>query len=192
MIRVIKLGGSLSRSPHLPRWLQHAHVDRDGPCAIVPGGGEFADTARAAQAHWHFDDLHAHNMAVLGMAQFAEVLHALEPALSIASDIPTLATHLAAGRSAIWRPLDLLRARPDALTNWSVTSDSLALWLAGQLGAERLTLVKACPIPEHTGWDELARQGVVDKAFAGMTEMHAGVVIDIITAYAASHETSTL
>lgn len=191
MIQVIKLGGSLSRSPHLPHWLQHALDARDGPFAIVPGGGEFADTARAAQAHWGFDDLHAHNMAVLGMAQFAQILHALQPALPIAPDIPTLAIHLAAGRSAIWRPLDLLRAAPDVLTNWSVTSDSLALWLAGQLGADKLTLVKACAIPAYADWDALAQRGLIDKAFGGMAETHAGVAIEITTADAASRGLST-
>ena len=41
--------------------------------------------ARRLQALWQFDDLAAHNMAVLAMVQTAYQLHALNPDLKLAS-----------------------------------------------------------------------------------------------------------
>ena len=47
-MRIVKLGGSLLRNPLLPAWLDR--IARAGRIAVVPGGGAFADAARAAQA----------------------------------------------------------------------------------------------------------------------------------------------
>jgi aspartokinase-like uncharacterized kinase len=47
---------------------------------------------------------------------------------------------------------------------WSVTSDSLAAWLAGRLGASQLLLVKSLKLTAaKTGAGELARRGVIDE-----------------------------
>lgn len=170
-MRVVKLGGSLLRDPLLPAWLDR--IARTGRIAVVPGGGAFADAARAAQAHWRVDDLAAHNMAVLGMAQFAHLLHSLEPRLALADSVVGLEAQVAAGRAAIWLPLDLQRDAGDALTNWDVTSDSLAAWLALRLGADELVLVKSCPVPADATPAELAAAGIVDRAFPAYAEQCA-------------------
>ena len=68
---VVKLGGSLNSDPVLPQWLELLAELGGGRVIVVCGGGAFADEVRRAQAHWHFDDLPAHNMAVLAMAQTA-------------------------------------------------------------------------------------------------------------------------
>ena len=81
---IVKLGGSLSRDARLPRWLRMLAELGRGRVVVVPGGAAFADAVRAAQGHWGFDDLTAHNMAVLAMAQTAHMLHALEPRLALA------------------------------------------------------------------------------------------------------------
>lgn len=166
MIRILKLGGSLMRSPILPRWLALAAESGKGRVVIVPGGGLFADASRAAQAHWRLDDVSAHNMAVLGMAQLGEMMHGLCPALATASDQAAIRAQLAEGRSVIWQPLELMRSAPDELTTWDVTSDSLALWLARRLGAQETIIVKSCPIPQPSvDWGTLSRRGIVDRAF---------------------------
>ena len=76
---VVKIGGSLSRDPLLKEWLQHLSEFGGGRVVIVPGGGGFADQAREHQAVWRFDDVAAHNMAVLGMAQYALMMQGLPP-----------------------------------------------------------------------------------------------------------------
>lgn len=175
-MRVVKLGGSLLRDPLLPAWLDC--IARAGSTAVVPGGGAFADAARAAQAHWQVDDVAAHNMAVLGMAQCAHLLHGIEPRLALAESVAGMRAPLAAGRAAIWLALDLQRDAADALTSWDVTSDSLAAWLALRLGASELVLVKACALPAGATPAELAAAGIVDRAFPAYAEQCARAGID--------------
>ena len=139
---IVKLGGSLSRDARLPRWLQMLAELGGGRVVVVPGGAAFADAVRAAQGHWGFDDLTAHNMAVLAMAQTAHMLHALEPRLVLVTDEDAIRRAQHAGQAVLWMPLSLLRDAPDIITTWEVTSDSLALWLARRLNAERLVVVK--------------------------------------------------
>jgi aspartokinase-like uncharacterized kinase len=179
-MRIVKLGGSLLRDPLLPAWLDR--IAGAGRVAIVPGGGVFADAARAAQAHWRVDDVAAHNMAVLAMAQFAHLLHGLEPRLALADSAAGLDAHLAACRAAIWLPLELQRDAADALTSWDVTSDSLAAWLALRLAADELVLVKSCRVPADAAPGELAAAGIVDRAFPAYAEQcaRAGIVCRVL------------
>lgn len=163
---VVKLGGSLSRDALLPGWLALLAELGAGRVVIVPGGGAFADQARAAQAWWHIDDLVAHNMAVLGMAQTGLLMQALCPALESATGEEALLAVLRRGRAAVWLPLELLRTAADELSQWSVTSDSLALWLAQRLHAKRLLVVKSCAVEAGRSLRELGQAGVLDAAFA--------------------------
>src|SRR3954447_16335852 len=133
---IVKLGGSLAQDPRLVSWLAMLAELGGGRVTVVPGGGPFADAARASQAHWRFADLAAHNMAVLAMAQTAHLFHALEPRLVLVADEDEIRKALRAGQVALWLPLALLRDAPDLLTSWEVTSDSLALWLARRQNAE--------------------------------------------------------
>lgn len=163
---IVKLGGSLAHDLRLGRWLTLLAELGGGRVTVVPGGGMFADTVRASQRHWNFDDLPAHNMAVLAMAQTAHLFHALEPRLALAADEAGIRRTLHAGQPALWLPFMLLRDAPDLLTSWEVTSDSLALWLARTLNAERLVLVKACKVRPGSTLAELGAQGVLDTRFA--------------------------
>ena len=162
---IVKLGGSLAHDLRLVRWLTMLAGLGGGRVTVVPGGGIFADAVRTSQQHWHFDDLPAHNMAVLGMAQTAHLFHALEPRLTLAEEEADIRRALHAGQPALWLPLMLLRDAPDLLTTWEVSSDSLALWLARLLNAERLVLVKACKLTPGMTLAELGAEGVIDSRF---------------------------
>jgi 5-(aminomethyl)-3-furanmethanol phosphate kinase len=163
---VVKLGGSLARDAQLTQWLDMLAEVGGGRVTIVPGGADFADAVRQAQSRWSFNDLAAHNMAVLAMGQTALMLHALEPRLLLATQDEQIRRALHAGRAAVWMPLTVLRDAPDALTSWDVTGDSLALWLASRLHAERLVIVKSCPVDPRLGIAELSAGGVLDARFA--------------------------
>lgn len=165
---IIKLGGSLARDAALPRWLEMLAESGGGRAVIVPGGGAFADQAREAQAWWQLDDLAGHNMAVLGMAQTAAMMQALCPALQLATSEEQIREVLRRGQTALWLPIDLLRTRPDGLTHWGVSSDSLALWLARRLHAERLVIVKACAVDATRSLAQLGEAGVLDAGFAAL------------------------
>lgn len=163
---VVKLGGSLNADLLLPRWLALLGGLGGGRVAVVAGGGEFADTVRAAQGRWRFDDLAAHNMAVLAMAQSAHLLCALNPSLQRCDREADIAAALRQGRTAVWAPLELQRDRADADTNWDVTSDSIALALAQRLDAQRLVIVKSCEVDPALTLEQLSAAGIVDGRFA--------------------------
>lgn len=163
---VVKLGGSLAFDPQFGHWLQMLAAHGGGRVVVVTGGASFADAVRDAQACWRFHDLAAHNMAILAMGQTALMAQALEPRLVLVDGEGRLRRALHGGRAAVWMPLSMLRDAPDALTHWDVTSDSLALWLARRLHAERLVVVKSCAIDRSRTLAELGEAGVIDGCFA--------------------------
>ncbi len=56
---------------------------------------------------------------------------------------------VAAPGAAVWLPCPAdIRRMDDLPADWSVTSDSIALWLAMRCHAHALLLVKSCPPPE--------------------------------------------
>ena len=162
---VVKLGGSLIADPALPHWLELLAQLGGGRVTIVCGGGGLADEVRRAQALWQFNDLAAHNMAVLAMAQTGYQVHAMNPMLQLATRRTEIATVLHKGRAAIWLPFELQRDEADSRTNWGATSDTIALDLARELNAERLVLVKSCMIDPTRTLAQLGAAGVLDESF---------------------------
>ena len=163
---LVKLGGSLSYDPCLRPWLETIATMGGGRVIIVPGGGPFADLVRDAQHHWEFDDEAAHRMALHAMQQNGLLLAALCPALLPAETESDMRTIRSKGRTALWLPLTMSISNPHLDASWSVTSDSIAAWLARHLNAERLILVKSCRLPGR-GLDAqaLSHAGIVDHAF---------------------------
>lgn len=164
---VVKLGGSLNADPALPKWLDLLAQLGGGRVTVVCGGGRLADEVRRAQAMWQFDDLAAHNMAVLAMVQTGYQLHAMNPALQLVSRKAEIIGVLHKGRAAIWQPFELQRDSTDARTNWDATSDTIALDLARDLNAERLIVVKSCAIDRSHTLAQLGATGVLDEGFHG-------------------------
>jgi dihydroneopterin aldolase len=159
-LAVLKLGGAQARGGRLTEWLD-AVLRHAGRLVVVPGGGPFADVVRATQAEIGFDDAAAHEMALMAMSQFGRALASLRPGFELAASEDALRGALARGVTPIWSPERMARDAGLA-PSWDLTSDSLAAWLAGALGAGRLILVKH---GEAAGAAELARRGVVDPLF---------------------------
>lgn len=163
---VVKLGGSLTHSPQLVRWLQALSQTN---AILVPGGGPFADAVREAQTRWVFDDRTAHHMAILAMQQYGLMLAGLNPTFKTLKtgnlqDFP----HEARIWLPDWGELD----EAGVPASWAVTSDSLAAWLAGRLGAENLLLVKSLPQSiidaerKPLTLERVVKLGWVDEVFA--------------------------
>ncbi|MBS0445385.1 MAG: aspartate kinase [Proteobacteria bacterium] len=165
---VVKLGGSLSADPLLPQWLELLSQLGGGRVTLVCGGGTFAEEVRRVQARWQFNDLAAHNMAILAMAQTAYQLHALQPSLRLATDSVDLLRVLHRGHTAVWLPFELQRREPDDRTHWGATSDTIALDLARKLNAERLVMVKSCDLDPARTLTEHVQAGVLDEQFAAL------------------------
>lgn len=167
---VVKISGALNRDRLFPLWLELMAQLGGGRVTVVCGGGSFGDEARLAHTHWRFDNnLHAHNMAVLAMAQTACLASGLESRLHLASSEAGIRKILRAGHTAIWLPIELLRERPDFDTSGGVASDRIALDLAGRLNAEHLVLVKSGQIDPSATVPELSRAGVLHRSLATMT-----------------------
>jgi 5-(aminomethyl)-3-furanmethanol phosphate kinase len=109
---------------------------------VVPGGGPFADTVRALERRLPLADDAAHWMAVLGMEQFAHVIATQLPGGVLVDGPSPIAAALAANRVPVLAPYRWMRAADPLPHSWDVTSDSIAAWIAGAVGARRLVLVK--------------------------------------------------
>ncbi|MFZ4700617.1 MAG: hypothetical protein ACOYMG_11265 [Candidatus Methylumidiphilus sp.] len=164
---VVKLGGSLAGSPRLSPWLEALSQTS---AVIVPGGGPFADRVRQAQARWHFNDITAHHMAIVAMRQYGRMLVGLCPKLLAATRLEDLARRQ--NQAVVWLPSPGILDAAGIPATWDITSDSLAAWLAGQLHAENLLLVKSvAELDEPTDglreipFAEAADTGWVDLAF---------------------------
>jgi 5-(aminomethyl)-3-furanmethanol phosphate kinase len=162
---VVKLGGSFAFSATLTDWVR-AIASCAGRVVIVPGGGPFADAVRTAQQHMGFDDRAAHLMSLLAMEQYGHALICCDDLLQPADSVECIERHRAAQRVPVWMPARMAAAAPDVEPSWRVTSDSLAAWLSGTIGAGRLILIK------HVGalsgleqCQDLVDMGVVDEAF---------------------------
>ncbi|HLF97065.1 MAG TPA: uridylate kinase [Methylococcaceae bacterium] len=163
-MKVVKLGGSLASGSHLRPWLAALAEHGPGRVALVPGGGPFADAVRASQKVWDFSDRSAHRMALLGMRQFGLMLCGLEPALTEAPGAAAVKKTLEEGGLPVWLPDEEELDAAGVPSSWDITSDSLAAWLAGRVGAEELLLVKSCPVGEGATLESLVGDGIIDPA----------------------------
>jgi aspartokinase-like uncharacterized kinase len=161
-LTVIKLGGSHAFAPHLRDWLD-AIAGCAGSIVLVPGGGPFADLVRDTQPRIGFDDDAAHRMALLAMEQYGCALASMNAQFTLAESPTEIACALAEHRVPVWLPSRMVLAAREISWSWNVTSDSLAAWLAGELRASRLVLVKHGAARMDAG--ELAARGIVDPAF---------------------------
>lgn len=177
-IQVVKVGGSLVGEPARFRAvLSDLAEQHDVVSALVPGGGPFADAVRDTQRRLGFDDRLAHRLALDAMTAMAEVIQTIEPRLALASSVTELRASLREDRPSVWAPRDLRAGHLAIRESWDVTSDSLALWLAAELGAARCILFKSADAPADAEADSLTRSGFVDAAFPGFAAKFAGHIV---------------
>jgi len=169
---VIKIGGSLEADPHRRRALLADIADGAfGRCIVVPGGGTFAALVRTTQAREGFSDAEAHRRALDAMSDAAGIFRGIEPRL-VQTLEPWAETSPATAR--VWNPRALRAGHPDIPETWDVTSDSLALWLAGRVSADRCVLVKSLDAPPGQDAAALAGGGLLDAAFPTFAARYGG------------------
>lgn len=172
---VVKLGGSLVSDPRLPTLL--AALARAGaPRVLVAGGGPLADGVRHLQPRLRLSDAACHRMAILAMEQTAIAFADMAPGLVLADSAASIAQAHAQGRAALWLPAGMALAAPDLPESWDLTSDSLAAWLASEIGATRLVLVKSAPTAARTTPADWAACDLVDPLFPTYAARLAGAV----------------
>lgn len=119
-----------------------AAAARQRAVVVVPGGGPFADAVRDVDRRVGLSDEAAHWMAVLGMDQYAWLLASCLSGARLVTDASQIARAAEGGRLPVLAPYRWLREADPLPHTWDVTSDSIAAWIAGALGAARLVLVK--------------------------------------------------
>ena len=175
---VIKVGGSIMRSSELGDWLSTIHsLAKNNNIIIVPGGGEFADKVREMQHSLGFDDLTAHRLAILGMSQYGYLLASMNQKFHIVEELDLLSKNLNKGTPLLWLPTELLKDSSKISASWDYTSDSIALWLATKLTADRLILVKS-KVLEHTktSVEQCIENGILDTGFQMLKDKFYGKI----------------
>jgi aspartokinase-like uncharacterized kinase len=141
---VIKVGGGLlEHVDHFHRVIRAiAEVSRTLRVVVVPGGGPFADAVRQVDERLALGDEAAHWMAILGMDQYAQLLASRIASGIVVCSREQIEESYRSGRTPVLAPSLWLRAIDPLPHSWDVTSDSIGAWVAGELGARRLLLIK--------------------------------------------------
>ena len=140
---VIKVGGSLlaDRGGLAAALRTIVRMAQERRVLIVPGGGPFADAVREVDRRLGLSDDAAHWLAVAAMDQYAHVLMEFMQSGVLITHPRDLAA-LDRGRVPVLAPSQWLRESDPLPHSWDVTSDSIAAWVAGEVGARQLMLIK--------------------------------------------------
>lgn len=170
MTHVVKIGGSLLDLPDLkPRLQRFFATCTPENLLVVVGGGRAADLARAWDAMHQVGEHAGHWLAVRAMQLNAHMLAAVLPQARLVEDQAQAQQAWEQQRIALVDPVvwleHLERIGCGAPARWSFTSDSIAAHLAGQLHAQRLTLLKSTLPKSDCGLSCAVGLGVVDDDF---------------------------
>jgi hypothetical protein len=140
---VVKVGGSLAANPEKLKALcaKLSEVSKKHKLIVVPGGGEFADTVRALDKRFNLSPAVSHRMAILGMDQYGFLLSHLLPDSCVVNRLEKVQETLDLGKLPVFLPSNFLLNKDQLENSWDVTSDSIAVYIAGQLHASKVLLV---------------------------------------------------
>jgi 5-(aminomethyl)-3-furanmethanol phosphate kinase len=142
-LTVLKVGGSLSSEPAKLRALiaKLDTLSKTNRLVVVPGGGEFADTVRKYDNLYSLDGHISHRMAILAMDQYGLLLSNLSSTAVIVRSFAQAVAAAGSGKLPIFLPAQVLFAEDPLENSWEVTSDSIALYIAHTLHAEKVLFV---------------------------------------------------
>ncbi len=136
------------------------------------GGGPWADLVRDADARFSLGEAPCHWLCLRLMSVTARLAQHLLPEAALVDDWSKLQDSLGTtGGLTIVDVLPLIAehervSRTAPLPHsWDVTSDSIAAWLAVQVQARELVLLKSCLPPAGMSRHEAASDSYVDRHF---------------------------
>ena len=143
-LSVIKIGGWLTTMPGALDQVCTAvgQASREHHLLVVPGGGPFAEAVRDFERLVGVSADAAHWMAILAMDQYAHVLASRIPQAVLVEEPGTVSDVVCRGKVAVLAPSRWMRSADVLPHSWDVTSDSIAAFVAGAIGADRLVLIK--------------------------------------------------
>ncbi len=142
-VSVVKIGGSLCRKPRELRLLceELCRLALERVLIVVPGGAEFADCVRNLDKRFCLSPILAHRMAILGMDQYGLLLSGMFSKCHIVDNLARL-KRISTSGVVLFLPSKFMFEVDPLENSWDVTSDSIAAYVAGRIGAEKLVLVK--------------------------------------------------
>ncbi|MEM0027070.1 MAG: hypothetical protein QXT53_04540 [Ignisphaera sp.] len=142
---VIKISGHLIKDANslksLVKEIEDLHRDRIR-VVILPGGSIFADLIRDIQKEIGFDNDTAHWMAIKAMELYGTYIKSFSPLFEEAYSIEDISFILSNNRIPIVMPYTILRKFDELPHSWSVTSDSIAIFIASKIGCGLVCLGK--------------------------------------------------
>ena len=143
MDAVIKVGGSLAEDPEKLRVLcqKLSALAKKYALIVVPGGGGFADVVRDFDKRFALSGNVSHKMAILAMDQFGLLLSDIMPGSRVFHRLENAKQLSEAGVTPIFLPSWLMFQENPLENSWSVTSDSIAAYVASRVHSEKLVLV---------------------------------------------------
>ena len=182
---VVKLGGGvLGHAEYFDRVLAAiGEAARERALLVVPGGGPFADAVRDVDRRFHISDDAAHWMAVLAMDQYAHLVASRVSRGVVVATANDIARAFDSSRLPVLAPSQWLRDADPLPHSWNVTSDSIAAWVAGEVEARQLILVKPPRLrpSDRPGFSESSPRApdreLVDPYFARALPTHVTHVV---------------
>ena len=175
---ILKLGGSLIDSKELFFWLDNIFSKpKKNICIVVPGGSKFAENIRISQKIYNFNDDIAHKMALLAMSQYGHFLTGINKNINIIKNVKKINEYKNKG-SFLWLPDDSIENNIKLPKTWDFTSDSIALWLATFLQADKLIMIKSKKIVFNKfNIDAHIKDNDIDKGFKTLINKYKGELI---------------
>ncbi len=169
-IILCKVGGSLLDWEELPSRLQQFLNQLNSPVVLLAGGGKCADIVRRWDQLFNLGEEFSHQLAIESMSLTASLLTTIVPKSCLVKNQKQLEAAFINGQipvldAAGW--LEQLEATaPVKLPHtWNITSDSIALWLAAEIGMERLILLKSVNYPVGINLKTASSKGLIDVGF---------------------------
>lgn len=173
---VLKLGGSLLS---LSDWPDRLHklmtLLRIARPLLIVGGGATADLVRHWQSVHSFSDEAAHQLALQAMSLNEALVKEVLGDAPVVTDRLGMQTVWAAENLPILSAISFLKHEEPLASqklphDWSATSDSIAAWVAHQLPADHLVLLKSVDLPDDTTLQEAVDAGLVDDHFPELVQ----------------------
>lgn len=194
-VRVVKVGGSLLLRGDLharfTQWLNRQSVALN---LVVVGGGELVESVREldrchtlsqTSLHWMCIDLMNTTAQLAGQILDCDVLLDSPESLDCwmqqqrAAQASTAAIAIVQPSAYYTREIAEISGHP-LPEDWTTTSDTLAAWLACQVAADSLVLLKSCGTSSEHALDsdaihQLMQAGIVDAFFPNLAHRVADV-----------------
>lgn len=170
---VLKLGGSLLSCPDVSVRLRRLLAElASNRVLIIVGGGTSADVVRDWSRIYDLSEEDAHWIALRSLSVTRALVKGLLPELGeVASHAEALRWWPETGTAVLLDVESCLRQAEasDAAPlphAWSVTSDSIAAWVAARWSADELILLKSTDLSSGITLEQGCRDGLVDPYFS--------------------------